>query len=253
MERDGMIWSGVLMSNSRPKVISHNIASANGRVGPLLIPDPWWFAPGSEALAPEQTHQVELAGADTMWPFEAVDRPAASADPPTGLGNEPFATDTLSSSDGPIRAIIDSRGRLPAEAFDAHRQLHADNRLLVLVAAETPANYRAFLRERQVPHVALGEDRVDLGAALRWFGDKLDAKVVLSNSGGRLNGALLSAGLLDELWIELLPAIIPYTGCATLFDGPPITAGYQRVDLELVEAITSATGRVALRYRPRVD
>jgi riboflavin biosynthesis pyrimidine reductase len=240
------------MSNSRPKVISHNIASANGRVGPLLMPDPWWFAPGSEVLAREQTHHIELAGADTMWPLGAIDLPAASADPPTALANEPFATDTLSSSNGPIRAIIDSRGRLPAEAFDAQQQLHADNRLMVLVAAETPTSYRAFLRERQVPHVAFGEDRVDLAAALGWFGDTLDAKVVLSNGGGRLNGALLSAGLLDELWIELLPAIVPYTGCATLFDGPPLTAGYQRVDLDLVEAITSATGRVALRYRPRV-
>ena len=75
--------------------------------------------------------------------------------------------------------------------------------------------------------------------------------MVLSNSGGRLNAALLAAGLLDEIWIELLPAIVAYTECATLFDGPPIQPAYSRVDLDLVEAITSRTGRVALHYRPR--
>ena len=62
--------------------------------------------------------------------------------------------------------------------------------------------------------------RIDLDAALRWFRERLGADV-------------------------------PYTACATLFDGPPLTPGYERVVLELVEAVTSATGRVALRYRPR--
>lgn len=238
------------MDDRRPRVVSHNIASANGRVGPLVVPDPWWFAPGSTPLVRERPHDVELAGADTMWPFTSFPRSGASAEgDSTGTGA--FRTGSLSSERGPIRAIVDSRGRLPAEAFDGQRQLQTENRLVVLVADRTPMTYTAFLRSAEIPHVAIGDDRVDLAGALAWLGRELGAKVVLSNSGGRLNAALLAAGLLDEIWIELLPAIVAYSDCTTLFDGPPIEPSYSRVDLELVEAITSGTGRVALCYRPR--
>jgi riboflavin-specific deaminase-like protein len=63
-------------------------------------------------------------------------------------------------------------------------------------------------------------DDVDLVAALRTLGE-LDADVVLGEGGPTLNGALLAAGLIDEVCLTLAPQLVGGES-ARMLHGPPL-------------------------------
>jgi 2,5-diamino-6-(ribosylamino)-4(3H)-pyrimidinone 5'-phosphate reductase len=65
---------------------------------------------------------------------------------------------------------------------------------------------------------------------------------------GRLSGALLRAGLVDEVNIELCPALIGGRGTPGLFDAPPLQADELPVKLGLLDMCMIHGGRVWLRY-----
>jgi diaminohydroxyphosphoribosylaminopyrimidine deaminase/5-amino-6-(5-phosphoribosylamino)uracil reductase len=102
----------------------------------------------------------------------------------------------------PLRVVIDSRLDIPPSA----KVLKGG--ALIITAAGDPAK-AGELRQRGVDVVALpdGAAKVDLAGALgelaRW-----GVNEVLVESGARLNGALLAAGLVDELLIYQAPMLI---------------------------------------------
>ena len=69
--------------------------------------------------------------------------------------------------------------------------------------------------------------------------------------GGRLGGSLLRAGLVDEVDVDLLPALIGGRGTPAPFDAPPLSPGETPVDLDLMAAEITAGGRLRLRYSVR--
>jgi riboflavin biosynthesis pyrimidine reductase len=90
---------------------------------------------------------------------------------------------------------------------------------------------------------------VDLQLALEKMRALLGVETLISTAGGRLNGALLRAGLVDEINVEYLPAVIGGRQTPTLFDVPSLKAGEWPVRLELISAQVQTGGRVWLRYR----
>ena len=77
---------------------------------------------------------------------------------------------------------------------------------------------------------------------------QLGVECVLSTGGGRLNGALLRAGLVDEVNVEFLPALIGGTDTPSLYDSPRIGPDEQPAHLKLISCQVQAKGRVWLRY-----
>jgi 2,5-diamino-6-(ribosylamino)-4(3H)-pyrimidinone 5'-phosphate reductase len=139
--------------------------------------------------------------------------------------------------------VVDSRGRVywdikSGGGFDA----------LVLVARATPAEYLAYLRKESVCYLVAGEERVDLAAALARMHDRLGVTSVESTAGGGLNGALLRAGLVDELRLTVCPALIGGLGTPTIFDGPELGVGQTPTRLRLLSAEVAGNGIISLRY-----
>ena len=139
--------------------------------------------------------------------------------------------------------VVDGRGRV-----------HWDQKggdgidLLLLVARTTPPSYLAYLRRESIPYLVAGDDRVDLGLALRRMRDALGVTHVISEAGGTLNGALLRANLIDELHLVLLPTAIGGQGVPTIFDGPELPLDQSPTQLRLITANTSPDGILSLRY-----
>lgn len=79
--------------------------------------------------------------------------------------------------------------------------------------------------------------------------DLLGVETVLSTAGGRLNGALLRAGLVDEINVDLFPAVIGGMRTPSLFDSPKLQPGELPVRLGLLSCHTQKNGQVSLRYR----
>lgn len=121
--------------------------------------------------------------------------------------------------------------------------------LLVWVGRHTPPAYLAYLRREEIPYLVAGEGRVDLGEALVKIKALLGVECVLSTGGGRLNGALLRAGLVDEVNVEFLPALIGGVDTPSLFDAPSLGPDQAPTRLELLSCHLQADGRIWLRYR----
>src|SRR2546421_12422193 len=80
--------------------------------------------------------------------------------------------------------------------------------LLVIASRSTPLPYLAHLRQEGIPYLLAGSRRVDLTSALAKMRTQLGTRCLVSEAGGGLNGALLRAGLVDELHIITVPALI---------------------------------------------
>jgi len=143
--------------------------------------------------------------------------------------------------------IVDGRGRVRGgfKGTPDAPGWHA----LHLVSRAAPPEYLAFLRHTGIPYLVSGEKRVDLPAAMGKLRSKLGVENALSTAGGRLNGALLRAGLVDEIHIIVAPVVIGGFETPSLFDSPDLRPGEWPTRLTLLKAGARADGRVWLHYR----
>jgi riboflavin biosynthesis pyrimidine reductase len=144
-------------------------------------------------------------------------------------------------------AAVDGRGRLRSgmKEFPGWGGWHT----LHLVSHAVAPEYLAHLRRSVIPYLIGGEKRVDLGLVLEKMHARLGVDCVVSTAGSRLNGALLRAGLVDEIHLVLLPAVIGGYATPTLFRSPDLGPDDWPAELELVTAESEPSGRVSLHYR----
>jgi 2,5-diamino-6-(ribosylamino)-4(3H)-pyrimidinone 5'-phosphate reductase len=248
---------------SRPKIVVFNSASLDGRLAVssdvlLLWCDERWpsFAGASDALdwcrhTREPQATLEGSGSFVREGDEPVQLPPFEGDP-AGL-YEDYLPEAIVQRPGHRGwfVVVDGRGRVREWTKDgvAFGDEWAGWHLLVLVAHRTPAAYLAYLRRAAIPYLVGGEERVDLPLVLDKLGTRLGVTRLLSTAGGRLNGALLRAGLVDEVNVELLPAVIGGFDTPSLFDSPALGPGERPIRLELIWARVHVDGRVWLRYR----
>jgi len=242
---------------TRPKVVLWGVVSVDGRLtvapGVLLLygDERWDTISGSsiydtwEWLKSVHHPQVILEGSGSLVrPGEVPEPlPPVEGDPsqlyqnflPLEIVNRPGRTAWFT--------VVDSGGRVRW----VYKEME-DQYLLVLVARETPPEYLAYLQRETIPYLVVGEERVDLESALELLGSRLGVTCVMSSSPGRLGGALLRAGLVDEVNVEFLPAVIGGKDTPTLFDSPELGPDEWPTRLRLLSAQTRANGRVWLRY-----
>jgi len=94
---------------------------------------------------------------------------------------------------------------------------------VVLVSERASPNYLAHLREAGVSYLFCGIEgkaEIDLKAALEKIGNVLGVKKLMLEGGGKFNGAMLQAGLVDEISQIIVPIVDGGTGISGFFDIP---------------------------------
>ncbi|SEL50006.1 RibD family protein [Nonomuraea pusilla] len=240
----------------RPRVVAHNSSSVDGRVtlspGMLLMTDERWPVYSGSAYADvKRRHdpQVILEGSGS---FVTDDQTAGQFPPPTETAEvlrQHYLPDHIKALATKGWLVVpDSRGRVRW----VYKQFPGPDwegwHLLVLVAAATPLEYLSFLRREGIPYLLVGDQRVDLEAALKELGDRLNVQTVVSTGGGRLNGALLRAGLLDEIEIEVVPIAVGGTTTPALFTATDLPLDASPTPLRLLAVERRSRDRVLLRY-----
>jgi len=246
----------------RPRVVTFNVASVDGRltIAPgvsLMTGDERWAALveglGDPYAWVRDEHRPEalLEGSGSFLSPAHTDLvPVGSAPPSTGAGDEvSLPAEVVEVPGRRWFTVVDGQGRVDLTFTEWPDPAWAGWHVLVLTSRAAPAPHLARLRERGIPHLVVGTDHVDLPRALGLLHDRLGVRTVVCTGGGRLGGALLRHGLVDEVDLELLPALIGGRGTPALFDAEPLDAGEQPARLDLLGAETLDGGRVRLRYR----
>jgi 2,5-diamino-6-(ribosylamino)-4(3H)-pyrimidinone 5'-phosphate reductase len=242
----------------RPRVIVSVTATADGRVtlgrterlvddGPNKRWKAEWPPDVADLLtrranAIEQRHHptVVLEGSGS---FVADD--ADTLDLPDGkVPADVLRTDFLPYRSTRWFAVVDARGRV----LWTHKG-DEETSLLVLASHGTPLPYLARLRRDGIPYLITGQrGRVDLTYALAKIRTKLGAQCLVSEAGGGLNGALLRAGLVDELHIITVPALVGGLGTPSIIDGPPLDSGSLPARLRAIDVQVGSHGTIWAHY-----
>lgn len=236
-----------------------NVASVDGRLtlAPgvnLMAGDERWTAMTADLPDPyawaRATHepQVFLEGSGSF--LNPVGGALQGVEPAPGREGVHFLPDdVVGVPDRRWFAVVDGAGVVDLQFTEWPDAAWAGWHSLVLTSEAAPAAHLELLRRRHIPCLVVGEGRVALGRALELLRDVLGVETVVSTGGGRLGGALLRQGLVDEIDVELLPWAIGGRGTPALFDAVPLAPGEWPTRLELLSSEVVGQGRVRLRYR----
>lgn len=249
---------------NRPRLVVHAVASLDGRMslGPNRtgfedVADARWQAiwasgeTGDQRLRRlRQLHQpqvfLEGSGSFVREGDELMPLPPVQGDPQSLY--QDYSPPTVVERPGHQGwfAVVDGRGRMRSgvKEFEGWPGWHS----LHLVSHGVPPEYLAYLQRQGIPYLIAGRQRVDLPRVLEKLAARLNVTCIVSTAGGRLNGALLRAGLVDEINIEFLPGVIGGMDTPSLFDSPDLEPDQWPVRLRLLSAQVESAGRVWLRY-----
>lgn len=141
--------------------------------------------------------------------------------------------------------FLDGKGK----AVWARKDIGGDPILVILTEA-VPDSHLAGLRADGVSYIFAGASEIDLAAALETLNRELGIERLLLEGGGGANGALLRAGLIDELSIVISAAIDGSSGAPSVFNSGDVDLGPAPIEsMTLTSHEVLDGGAVWLRYR----
>ena len=215
----------------RPRVILHNAVSLDGRLDGFEADLGLYYE-----IAGRFEAQAILAGSNTILTAFA----AAVEDTVTAEAPGPAEPRT-----GPILVVVDGRGRI--RLWDRIRHQPYWRGVVALACRATPAAALARQSEAGVETIVTGGRRVDLGRGLQLLAERFGVSLVRVDSGGRLNAALLRAGLVDEISLLFHPRLAGSGGKLPLLAGRFVDRHPK--PLELLSVEEQCGGVLWARYR----
>jgi riboflavin biosynthesis pyrimidine reductase len=143
---------------------------------------------------------------------------------------------------------LDPAGKL----YWARNEIGGDHLITVLTERVSP-DYLAHLRTAGISYMFGGRDRIDLPMVLDKLASAFPIKTLLLEGGGKINGSMLQAGLVDEVSLLVAPIADGTIGTASVFDverqpdRQGTAHGGHRLALVAVERC--AEGVLWIRYR----
>lgn len=220
----------------QPYVICHMIPSVDGR-----IVTGRWRLPGAAWGHYEKT-AAALKG--DAWLIGRV-----SMEPYAGRGKAPRAAGPVPAGDfiAPHKAkgfaiALDPSGKLAFKKADIDGE-----HVIAVLTGRASESHKAYLRAKGVSYLIGGRSSINLRGVLGRLRAEFGIKRLLLEGGGRINGTMLKAGLIDELSLLIAPVADGSNGTPTLFDSGE---GSRTPDsLKLLSCKALAGGVVWLRYK----
>jgi riboflavin biosynthesis pyrimidine reductase len=141
--------------------------------------------------------------------------------------------------------IMDAHGKIAWGTSDV-----SGDRIVVILTRQVSDSHLAGLRGDGVSYIFGGDAEIDLSRVVDVLGTRLGIKRLLMEGGGTANGAMLAAGLIDELHLVIAPHVDGSRRSPSLFDvegAEDRRLPIKDMVLESHEVLTG--GMVLLRYR----
>ena len=131
-----------------------------------------------------------------------------------------------------------------------HRSDIGGDAILVILTEAVPNSHLAGLRNDGISYIFAGKTEIDLAAALETLNRELGIERLMLEGGGGANGALLRAGLVDELSLVINPTIDGSSGAPTVFNSGDKDLGPAPIEsMILTSHEVLDGGAVWLRYK----
>lgn len=183
-----------------------------------------------------------------------------------GIGAWLVGTTTMDEFDGPKRKLPRAKTTVPrrdhvanpkAKSFaigaDAkgvlrfqHNEVGGDH-VVLLLTDRVSNDYLAHLQSAGVSYLFCGKREIDLSAALQRLAGRFHLRKLMLQGGGRFNGAMLQAGLVDEISHITVPVADGGEGVPSFFDGGPSVKA--AATLRLLSMKKMPGGAVWCRYK----
>jgi 2,5-diamino-6-(ribosylamino)-4(3H)-pyrimidinone 5'-phosphate reductase len=185
--------------------------------------------------------QVRISGEDDLRRVDALkaDVDAVMVGVGTVLADDPKLTIKSMAlkrtrmgqgrTESPLRVVVDSRARTPPTAAVL------GSNALIATSQQAP-RHRVEELETRADILVVGERKVDLAALLERLKGR-GVESLLVEGGATLNFALLSLGLVDEIYTYVGNIIIGGSAAPTLVDGEGLTNDFVKLNLQEVRQI----------------
>ncbi len=193
----------------KPYVVCHMIASLDGRI----VSSRWNLSPEGRAEyeTTAATYQANawMCGRITMAAFAHGTGPAPASGGPPISRTDFIAPHTQTS----YAVAIDPGGKLYWERSDI-----SGDHVITVLTEKVSSDYLALLRARHISYLFGGHDGIDFSTVLDKLATSFKIKTLLLEGGGKINGSMLRAGLIDELSLLMAPVADGSSGTPALFD-----------------------------------
>lgn len=222
------------MPTDRPYVICHMVSTLDGKT----LGERWPKIPGQPQGSSgvfESTHETFnlgawLVGTNTMREFAGRNLPLKKAK--TRVGYDDFIARPKAQRLG---IGVDAKGVLRYQTDETN-----GDHVVLLVTRRVSNDYLSHLRDAGVSYLVCGDRDVDLALALRKLRQHFGLKKLMLEGGGTFNGAMLAAGLIDEVSHLTVPII----------DGGPDVTGIFDIPGPMPKKAATALRLVSHRFLP---
>ncbi len=208
----------------RPFVYLNAAMTADGKLAPA---DRRFVAFGSQRDQ-DHLHELRTTADAVMAGARTVDLAPATMGP--GGAQYRRRRLQLGLAEFNLRVIVSGSGTVnPAAAIF---QLRCSP-IIILTTGRVRPRQLGVLRGLADEVKICGDEQLDFSFALQWLRQQWGVKRLLCEGGGEINGALVTAGLVDEIHVTLCPVILGGRTAPTLADGAGFAALADAAALEL--------------------
>ncbi len=148
-----------------------------------------------------------------------------------------------------VRAVITGFGQIPVN----DRKLFNKGPKPIIFTSKKMSDgiSRKFAERAKVIPVASGPQGLSIAAAIEKLGE-MGAESVLIEGGGRLNYAALAEGIVDEIYLTIMPSVSGEKAGTSLADGSKLL-GQPFLSLAILSCEPVSSGEIFLHYRIKRD
>lgn len=195
----------------RPYVICHMASTIDGRI----IAENWGnnyekFGGMYEECHRSFNSEAWMVGRVTMEKNFTEGREPNLLMPEKPIKRTGFIADRNASS---FAIAVDPKGKL---GWDKN-EIDGDHVIEVLIESVSDA-YLHYLQSNRISYIFAGKDSIDFKLALEQQYEQFHINTLMLEGGGHINGSLLSAGLIDEVSLLLLPLADGTANTPTTFE-----------------------------------
>jgi 2,5-diamino-6-(ribosylamino)-4(3H)-pyrimidinone 5'-phosphate reductase len=221
----------------KPYVICHMLSSIDGKIdGPALkdVTGDGEYETTGDQLGGD----AWICGRVTMQKHFADEAPFVSS---------------VRERTGPHPVHVARQANSYAISVDPHGKLQWSSNeidgdhLICVISEDAPRDYPEMLREKNISYIVSGSTAINFDETLNLLSVHFGIRTLLLEGGGHINGALLQAGLVDEVSLLIVPAIDGRHEIPTTFDGMTLI-GDRAVPLKLKSVDRRERDALWVRY-----